>query len=332
VRSDELVTVVRRNCTIELNHPDYTDQVILDELNDALQQTFEQQIVAAHSGYWLKQQITTLPTNGKGSRVRIPARACSVEKVEISGADLNFSPLHQVTEDNSYLFEGGSSTVGTPQAYAVRGDSIVLMPEPDGQAYNVRVTYYLRPPRMYKSQSSVLGGDGLVRGQIGVITSLSSTITQFTVNVLPFDQSLAVPSAPSVSQTFYADVVRPNGWHEAVLVSGFAIVASSTTVNVTITDQPAGVTDDVNPADFPYLRFADQTDWPALPDDFHRCVADVASVKIMLQRNMAPLADQFASGVSADFARFGQLIKPRVRVDAVTVRPRLTGIRRGRWR
>lgn len=316
MRTDQLLQRIRQQCTLEASHPDYTDAIILDECDDALSQTFENPIVDAHAGYWLKPFFYT--TTAGVTKYRIPPRAIVCEKVDIARTGSRYAPLHQVTEDNSALFEMAPGQVGVPQAFAVRDGSIVLMPAPDSSAYSIRLWYYLRPSRLQAQQSST-DNSGVIRGRI---TAINTTTRALTVNALPFDQELAAPAAiTSASQL--VDVVKPDGWHEVVLIG-----ASQTIAGLVIT---VGGTDDLSDiAVGDFVRVAEQTDWPALPDDFHRCLADVAGSKIQTQRDFLIEAGQLAGSCSADFVRFGNIIKPRVRTEAVTVRAPMPTVRR-RW-
>jgi hypothetical protein len=225
--------------------------------------------------------------------------------------------LPKVDEGHSDLFETSYSGLGQPRAYVLRGNDLTILPTPDNSGYVLRITYYRRPARFYASQNSVSGTD---RGRVTAINTSTNTIT---VNTQPFDQSLAVPAA--ISGTLMIDVVKPNGWFDQVLSN----VSATVSVN-NLTVAATSPVRDVQVGD--YVRVYGQTDWPMLPEDFHRCVVDVASTKILVQRGYQQKASNFAGDVSADMQRFDTLYSNRTREEPRVVRAQLTQLRRWRLR
>jgi hypothetical protein len=299
--------------------------VILQELNDTLTTLFERAIVETRSGYWLQTLDVAVTTNR--ALYRLPPRACGFEKVELGvGAPAQFRPIPEVSEAHAALFERQRNQLGGPCAYVVRGDQLVLLPTPDNTSYTIRIYYYLRPSRLVLPQSvGVAGVGGTVRGQITAVT-LSDGVSadSVTVNTVPFNQELASPIAITFPVTL--DIVHPDGWHELALV-GQAI--TGITGNILFaggTLAPIGTGDtEVRVGDF--VRVAEQTDWPALPDDFHVCLADATAVRIMTSLNMVQKASVVASSVSADLTRFQSLIAARVKNEPKTIRAPLPALR-----
>lgn len=323
-----MLAQLRLNCLIEDGSTDYPDAVLLRELSDALTTKFQDTIIGFRNGTWQQsyfQPVTTgTPTYRLGQQVTV------LGKVEIGYGtftpsasnfdDIDFVRLAKVDEGHADIFEASYNGLGTPKAYALRGNDLVLLPTPDNSGYILRITYYRRPPKLYASQNSVSGTD---RGRVTTVTPSTGTII---VNALPFDQSLAVPAAIATGATI--DVVKPNGWFDHSLsntfvafVSGnvltFASNISSTLKNVQIGD---------------YVRVYGQSDWPMLPEDFHRCVVDVASTKILIQRGYQQKAANFAGDVTADLQRFETLYSNRTREEPRVVRAPLTALRRWRLR
>jgi hypothetical protein len=302
MRSDELAAAVRNTAYIgDANaFPQYTDARILQELNDKLQTVFNDVVVKARAGYWLKSSTTTL-TVGR-ARYRIPARAVvgGLEKVEIADANGNFRALSEVPASVAQTYT--SSAAGSPALFWIQGDQVELLPTP-AAALQLRLSYYIKPSALVTSQSSVLGGDNADRGRITSIATIAAR--QVTVNALPFDQTLSPPAviSPALQRI---DIVHPDGWHELSLVSH-----TQTITGFIFTIGGTADLSDVAVGD--YVRVADQTDWPCLPDDFHRCLADVAAVKVLLQLSMNDKADAIASNVGNDLERFRSLLLPRVK-------------------
>jgi len=312
VRSDEILTSVRFDAFIgdATAFSEYTDARLLAECNDKLMTVFGDIVVKARSGYWLKDTI--MATSSTRSRYRIPYRAVAggLEKVEISDSvNGPWCKLTEVTASQSAPYEGASTTKRRPIVYTVQGDQVELLPAPDA-VYQLRLSYYVRPSRLVPQQSSTLGG-GTVRG---LITAVDTTLRTLTTAVLPFDQELAAPAAIS-SGVQRIDVVHPNGWHELALVNTTQTIAGVGPFTFTV-----GGTDDMSDIEVgDFIRVAEQTDWPCLPDDFHRCLADIVAVKIMVEMNMAEKSATLADNVQADMLRFRSLLTPRVKAEPPVV-------------
>lgn len=320
MRSDEILQRVRLNATLEDTAADYPDAILLGELNDSLFSTFSRMVVAARAGYWLKSiDMTVTSPNPK---VALPGRAISgaLEGLQIgTGSPPYFTRLAEVTQAHADSYELASTTLGQPGKFVMRGDQAVLLPSPDATAYTIRMWYYLRPSRLVQQQSSTLNA-GVIRG---LITARNVSARTITVNAVPFDQELVaagvITPGAITSANQRIDVVHPYGWHELALVGATQTLAGSVFT--------VGGTDDMNEIQVgDYVRAAEQTDWPCIPDEFHRAVADVATVKILAERNMAQKAGDFASSVSADIARFQDLLLPRVKSESIVLRaPRMGG-------
>lgn len=305
--SEQLIAAVRQTAYLGdgAAFPQYTDARVLDELNDKLNSVYSDLIVKARAGYWLKETIFST-TVGR-SRYRIPPRSVvgGLEKVEVSPTGTSFVAASQVPASVAQQFE--SAAPGTPTLYTIQGDQIDFFPTPS-TVLSIRLTYYIRPSRLVTSQSQ------------GHITSIAAGARQIVVNAEPYDYSLGVPAAITSGQQAI-DIVHPDGWHELALVS-----APQTFAGLVITLGGAADLSDIAVGD--YVRVADQTDWPALPDDFHRSLADVTAAKILLQLSMVEKAGAIAESASNDIERFKGLLQPRVRSEPKVIGCRPFGGRR----
>lgn len=321
MRSDEMISVGQRSAFLPPNHPTYTNAVWLQEMNDGLKQIFPGLVTVSRQGYWQKSTIFQC-TVGR-DKYRVPPRAVtgSLEKVELNLGDGSFAILDNVTENHAQYYESFNGVTGTPIAYVHRGDQIELLPAPNSSSTQIRVTYYVRPSRLVTSQSSTLGGDGVVRGLVTNVNTVARTIT---VNVVPFDQELAVPAAITTAAQ-RIDVVHPNGFYELALVGATQTLAG-TTFTVGGTDEMS----EIEVGDF--VRVAEQTDWPCLPEDYHRTVPDTAAVKILLQQQLVEKASALATSVGGDLERLRTLLAaPRTRRAPKRMQPILRTRYVGSW-
>lgn len=304
MRSDQLDTAVRITAHMgePAAEPDYGLARVRTELTDKLRSAFIEPVVSARAGFWLKEQLIT--TVAGKNRYRVHPRACAgtLHKVEVLGSNGEFFLLDeiQVNEIQDYQ-RNPASFVGYPRYYCLMADRIEVSPTPQA-GLTLRVTYYLRPSQLMQSQSSTQGGDGVVRG---LITSINETARTVTVNVVPLDQSLTVPAAITTANQ-RIDIVSPDGWHEVVLVS------STQTLVGSVFTLPAG-TDFTDIEVGQYVRVEDQTDWPCLPEDFHRMLADVTAAKILISKGQPEKSESVLQNCGNDIERWKKLISQRVK-------------------
>lgn len=281
-------------------YPAYDTNKLLDELNDKLMTVFEDIVVGARNGYWAHEFVYT--TVASDSRYRIPPRACvqGLEKVEYATSSAGpWTALDEIPISVAQDYR--SQTPGDPLVYTFSGDVVDVIPTPPAGNF-LKMTYYIRPSRLMPSQSINLLGAGTSRGKI---TAINTGTRVVTVDVIPFDQSLAVPAAIT-SGVQKIDIVHADGWHELSLVGATQTFSG---LNITV-----GGTDDLGDVVVgDYVRVADQTDWPALPDDFHRCLCDAAAVKILIELSMQAKSDALAINNGNDIMRFKSMIAPRNR-------------------
>jgi hypothetical protein len=321
MNTTEMLAQLRLNCLLEDSAIDYPDAVLLRELSDGLVAKYQNLVLGMRSAYWQASYLNFTATGV--ARYRITQQVSVLSKIEIASTDFNgvdnadFSRLQKVDEGHADFYEGAFSGLGRPTAYALRGNDIFLFPTPDSTGYCLKVTFFRRPMRLYTSQNAQAGTD---RGRV---TAVDNTLRTITVNAIPFDMSLATPSAAASGSRF--DIIRPSGWYDPSLgdvqctIAGnvLSVVSTQLTRNVQVGD---------------YVRVYNQSDWPMLPEEFHRSVVDTATVKILVQRGYQQKASNFAADVSSDLQRFDQMYSKRVLEEPRVIRASLVSLRRGSMR
>lgn len=291
MNADELVTAVRVTGALPEADPTYTDAVVRDELHHMLTTLFERTVVVSREGYWRKFLDYTVQADQQ--RYRLPPRACSgtAESIEFFSGQ---PPIPFFRERPGYTFQG---------------DQIVL-DSPPQTSCTLRVHYYLRPSKLVQPQTE---------GRVVAFDNVAKTIT---VNALPLDQRTEI----EIGTGDRIDVIHPNGWHEVYIVDQPVAVDVPT---LTLTFGPSVDLSQVEIGD--YVRAADQTDWPALPEDFHRTLCDAAASAILVSKGDIGKAQTLASKVNGDTERFTDLLNPRVKDNPPATVPRF-GVNRSRAR
>lgn len=312
MNSDELIEDVRQEVFVDASgtaFPDYDDARLRKECWDALMATFGRAITQARQGYWLKQQFISQAQFTP--KVQIPYRAVNgtLEQVAIADSSTTkYIKLEEVTETRAQDYERAPGTYGQVLKYCIRADQVVLLPSPS-QAYNVRLSYYLRPSKLVEPQTA------------GRVTAVNTTARTITVNSVPLDRDTGIAIATGAS----IDVVHPGGWFEVALVGAASTLAASTfTIGGTAPMDEIAVGD--------YVRAAGQTDWPALPEDHHRTLAKVTAVAVCKQLHMLAKADALSDAANGDMQRFTDLLVSRVKAEAPVLKAPLGVLQVGRAR
>jgi len=300
MNTTELEEALRRSAYIgtATAFPNFTQQVLLSEMTDKLQTVFEDIVVKARAGYWLQNTITT--TVAGQSRYRVPPRAVvgGLEKVEI--AESATGPWMKIAEVPASIEQDyRQNNAGTPWVFTMAGDAVDVIPTPPA-GMRLRLTYYIRPSQLIPVQP--------VGVTAGVITAVNTTARTIVVTALPSSYASGTFTAFVAPGTYTIDVVSATGWHELQLASETATLAGTTFTCTTGGDMSRIAVGD-------YVRAADQSEWPCLPDDFHRCLADATAVKILIELNLVEKSAVLAANNGNDLQRFKSLLVPRVKAE-----------------
>jgi hypothetical protein len=308
VNSDEAIAAMRMSGFIADSDVDFTPARLLIELYNAFSMGVDvgsgrtlspsSAVVQARQGYWQKRRITQ--TVAGRATYRIPDRAVAggLEKLELRITGQSWVTLDEVTPQRANYVEGIATTTATPPCcFLLNGDQVVLLPAPAG-VYDLRWTYYLRPSRVVTQQS-------VSPTQRGIILAVNTTARTITVNVVPFDQELALPAAIT-SALQRIDVVRATGWHELALVGATQTLAATTFT--------VGGADDMSEIEVgDYVRAAEQTDWPCLPDEHHRMLCDLAASVYARSKTFPELQASLLAGAADSMREMRRLLEPRVK-------------------
>jgi hypothetical protein len=289
VNTTELIAAVRVAGGLPSVDVTYTGARVLVELSEAQVEFFTRMPVESREGYLLKQY--TVPTVAAQPYYRLPRRSVmqTAERVEIFESG-RWQPLGRLTTVEASAYSGTES--GPPDAYTVRGDSLQLFPTPSG-VLTLRIHYYLRPSTLVLPQDDAEGEAEGVKGLIEAIAKVDASTWTLTLNDDPDDQL----TAAAVAEGDLVDIVRSD---------------TGDVVAVDLVRTGTGVTGDASLAQVgDYLRAAGQSEWPQLPVDLHRTLADATAAVIQLGKGMDPAA--LASKVQSDLERLFGIANPRVK-------------------
>lgn len=297
----QLIKRVRRSAFLEDGSIDWTDANIVEEMNDAIA-LFERAVVKAESGVWQRSEYYAVV--GSKTSYRLPPRSVTgmIGRVQLSvAAYLDWFELPEVSEEDAVRYEYSDSDM--PLRCVIRGESLRLLPTPlASNAYVLRVQYAVRPSRLVLPQ---------VAATSGLVSSVNTNLRTITLagTMQSVDEAGALTN---ISTTSAFDVIKPGGWN-TVVFSGIGSGLNSSLITVQSDASGVSEANDMSMiAAGDYVRIAEQTDWPALPVEYHRCLADVTAAKILTARGMADRAEELMAHVAPDIKRFESLLLPRV--------------------
>lgn len=324
-----MLEVLRLQTLIESTNVDYTDRVLLRELTHAQQTKFPRLIIDAHANYWL-QYVDTQTVIGQ-RYYRLPPRVLTLSKVEIGASDAalvtGFARLPETNEDRINIWESSPSSRGQPSRFVLRGDSVFLDPPPDTQ-YTLRVWYYVRPQTLTTVPTPANTGLVSTVNTTTRVVTMASGVPVWSTTTGTFSAALTLSSGNFDIIASGGGLVSQNrgGWRELSVCDGPGVI-DATGLILTF---GAGVDlSRVQATDV--VRWAGQSEWPSLPDEYHRCLVDVATIKILTQRDFLDKAADYAGDVAADIERFAYLISDRVQEDPNPHRADLPSLRMGRY-
>lgn len=327
MNSTDLVERVRLNVFgTAANLTDYTDAVIMTELWNQQVKMFGRNIINARAGYWIAQdEFSGVAATGM-MQINSRSHSSNIEKAELSSVSSpgegDWYPIEEIEESQVQNYALSFGQTGVPYNYVQRNDNLVLQPFPNASIARGRITYYMRPSKLVAPQDGT--GGSTQRGVLTALPSVTGSVTaptavSLTFLNLPFDMTLSTPAAPTGLQPI--DIVRggEGSWHEVIWRGFMTFSASPQAITIGGANNGSAwplslAAQRVRPGD--YIRLINQSEWPALPDDYHDCLADCAAIKIMKQLNMSMKADDLAASLSADLNRFQDLITPRAKNSA----------------
>lgn len=305
MRSDEIELMARESAHIGsvAAWPDWPATRILRIASQRHKSLMVEQEIRARAGYGTQKQILTCVVGQDFYPVPPRAAGGAFEKLEIQlPGQTRWEPLLRVDVTGAEEFELGTTFTGRPDRYCVQDGFVQLYKSPDA-AYPLRFTYFMRPSQLVQSQSSTLGGDGVVRG---LVTARNKTARTVVVNTNPFNQ-LLVPPSVMIDGPQTIDIVRPNGTFSLCMYSVPATLAFGT-FTLLGTDSMARV----EVGDF--VRCEDQTDWPmGLPDEFHPLVGTRTAMEIARDIGVEEKIQTLGQATEADLKRFEKARDPQVK-------------------
>jgi hypothetical protein len=216
-QTENLIESIKRRSMVPTSQQTFQDSDFIDLLNEELQVALVPDIMSAREGYFLKSARTPLVANQ--SDYGIPKRAIGnalrdVYYVDESGSrfplrELKISDLDSETVDD-----------GTPNAFYIQGEKVVLSPTPAQATGSLELWHYRRPSDVVATTSCA---------QITAINSVGGATT-FTVDT-NLSASLPVGSLVDIISTSSPNLSHADDAAITIITASEITVATSAVVD-----------------------------------------------------------------------------------------------------
>jgi hypothetical protein len=308
----QLIEAVRYACGVDTNDPDYGDTRLRRELNETMLSTFSRVVVSSTEGYW--KHCRTWPLQSAvsdevGSTRDYPifhrASVGGLVTAEVrESSTTDFRPLTRASQSDAGRMDSRS---GPPTHYQDFHDYIRIYPASNVIGWSLRQWFYVRPSVLTELQPV----------DYGRITSVNYDTQTLVIAAMPIDRTTGV-RPPGGATAFLIDVVHPKGIHALHLIEAqvTATVWSVESPSSTLTfgDNADGSELDITRVRVgDYVRIANQSEWPPLPQEFHQTLADAAAAAILMRQGAGDKARLLSEKVQSDLQRMQDLIDPRIK-------------------
>jgi len=292
VNSTEIIAWTRKEATLASQSTEYTSAIILQMLNRTMSEVIEPIIAGTRSGYWYHTFTRTLAVNN--ASVRLPHRSVpAIEQVDITHNGRDWAALSVVLEAEHQEWMREYGRAAYPTGYTIRGSYIHLLPAAKYEGTQLRVKILMRPSVLVDPQTT------------GKILAVDADTRLLIVESLPVSK----PSDVAISGNVVCDVIEPRANFELAVAEAPMTVLSPTQVQVA----ENFTLERVEPGD--YLRVANQSEWPQLPESFHSLVGSITAVPICRQRDFLERAAELQNAAQSALIRLGEHLRPRIRVQ-----------------
>lgn len=303
----QLIEAVRYSAGIKTDDRDFGDDRIRRELNDALSRTFSRVIVGSTEGYW--KHCRTYPITSGTADYRIFHRASVGGLIAVEVRESSTSEFRAITRASQREAASFESDTGEPTHYQEFHDYLRLYPSPTVSGWSLRLWFYLRPSLLVEKQPTA---------DYGYVESFVVADREIVITDPPFDRVLDAPIAiPEVENAArLIDVVTSDGIHALHVIEATATFVEGVdnwTLTLAATNADGSTLDMSRVQVGDYVRVAQQTDWPPLPQEFHRALADAAAAAIVSRQGANDRARILMEAVQADLQRMQDMIDPRIK-------------------
>jgi hypothetical protein len=273
--SSDLVSAVKRRAFAPTGQNTFPAADILALADEEMETLIVPELMAVREEYFLT--FTDYTVTAGQAAYPIPDRAIGmgVREIKLVGASGGFEDLPQIVPESL-----SSDTTGTPSAFYMRENSIVLWPTPVSTTSTLRVFYCRQQSKLIETSAA----------------AVLSSVVGLTANVN------AVPSGWSTSDTF--DVIKATGGQEILTQDRAITSVGATSLDFAVALPTTAVAGS-------YIAKANETPIVQLPKEYRTVLAQAVTVRILKSMRLDGHEDE-AKVLGAMMESARRVITPRV--------------------
>lgn len=306
MNTTDFLARVRQATQLPDDDSDWTDAEILNEATQALYDRYTQPVTNMRSGYWLHRTVVNTITNV--AQYRMPPRSIvqGLEKVVLStdnGATWRTLNVLTDVETIDYI---NSSERDLPCWFSFESDCITLYPSPGSPAYQLQMSYYLRPSVL----KTAFSGGVVFAPPSGVTLTLSGDPTGY--------MDAGASTADIVNTTGCNEVALVDVPYTSIVSAGFGLYTMTFPTGTDLTRIVAGQV----------VRPSDQTDQIPLPTELCSSLVAYTAGVILVEKGDSDKASVLLQKADAGIKRVVDMATPRIKSAPYKFKTKNTYLRR----
>jgi hypothetical protein len=275
----KLLTAIERQSFAPTNQDTFSTSDILSLADEVTKTTILPAILKTREEYYVDYEDYSVTANTASYEIPERAIGLTVREVHLIDGSGNVKNLARTSIDR--LPYRSTSTSGTPEAFYLQSNSIVLIPTPSSSINTLRVYYAQRP------------GNLVVTTEAATIASINTSTNVITVTT--------IPSTWTTGDTF--DLIQATGGHRYLDTSLTSTLISGT--SITLPSLPTGL------AVGDYIALENESPVVQLPPDFQPILATLVAAEMLLAMSQPQGEKVLAKGIR-NLEAAQKMITPRV--------------------
>jgi hypothetical protein len=246
----DLLAAIKRRTFAPTSQNTFPNSELLALADEEMQTVIVPELMAVREEFFVTSE--DVPVTAGQAAYDIPWRAIGMAAREVKLVDSSgsYTDLPQISPESI-----SSDSPGTPTAFYLRDNQIVLYPTPNTNALTLRISYSRSPSRHVETSSA----------------AVVSAVIGFDVNIN------AVPAAFTSAVQY--DFIRATGGQEIVAMNLAAAGVGPSSLTMSVTPPSALRAGD-------YVALAGETPVVQLPREYRTCLAQATCVRVLKSLRM----------------------------------------------
>jgi hypothetical protein len=185
--ADTLLESIKRGITVPSNQEQLEDTDFLAFANEELVSVILPMLTAIRQEYLIAKKPVDLVDGTPNYRIPYRALGRTIRDIIFVDSSGNRNPLPQIPPEEAHVYQRTSTDTGTPRAFYLENDHIILVPTPNNSDEDLIVSYPIRPSALVKlADVGVVDTYSLVAGTITIDTAVIDFTTSTPLDIVSY--------------------------------------------------------------------------------------------------------------------------------------------------